>query len=157
MNKELFSVSEISEILGLHPKTVQRFIREGTLKGRKIGRAWKVHVDDLKEYSHAELSTPRSGSASVGRTASAGVNAEPLPGRLVVSAVIEIRNSSEEESSRISNSLVAVLNSKDPAWGKTRYDYIYQPETGTARFILYGSPKFISGIMKLLGPLAEEE
>ena len=61
MNKTLYTVNEIAEILGLHPKTVQRFIREGKLKANKIGRAWKIHVDALKEFSHAELAVVDDG------------------------------------------------------------------------------------------------
>ena len=149
MNKTLYSVNEVSEILGLHPKTVQRFIREGKLNARKIGRAWKIHVDDLKVYSHAEL-------AGLETAPSESTAAGAIEERLSVSAVIELRNAVDEEVSRISNTLIAVLNGKDPAWGKTRYDYFYQPETGTARFILYGKPAFISSIMKMLEPLLSE-
>ena len=147
--KELFSVAEVSEILGLHQKTVQRFIREGKLQARKIGRAWKIHVDDLKEYSHAELAplpVPDAGPAS-------GTASVPATERVSVSAVIELRDADQQEVSRISNTLIAVLNGKDPSWGKTRYDYIYQPESGIARFILYGKPAFISSIMRMLEPL----
>ncbi len=153
MNKTLYSVNEIAEILGLHPKTVQRFIREGKLKAHKIGRSWKVSIDDLKEYSHAELSVGTEGSTGKGYPVSAD---KPLEERINVSAVIELKDAADREVSRISNTLIAVLNSKDPAWGKTRYDYIYQPETGTARFILYGKPLFISSIIKMLEPLMDD-
>lgn len=146
--KKLYSVAEIAEILGLHQKTVQRFIREGKLKAVKIGRAWKVSIEDLKAYSHAELADDPTEEI---RAASGSDS--PVSDRLTVSAVIELRNADERESSRISNTLIAVLNGKDPAWGETRYDYFYQPETGTARFVLYGRPSFISSIMKMLEPM----
>ena len=149
MDKMMYSVNEIAEILELHPKTVQRFIREGKLKARKIGRAWKINVDDFKEYAHAELAETESQNTDENPTSA-------IADRLTVSAVIELHEAGDTEAARISNTLIAVLNGKDPAWGKARYDYIYQPETGTARFILYGSPLFISSIMKMLEPLLGE-
>ncbi|HAK47158.1 MAG TPA: hypothetical protein DCO79_14730 [Spirochaeta sp.] len=132
--KKLYSVAEIAEILGLHQKTVQRFIREGKLKANKIGRAWKIHAELADKDPHTGVAEP---SVSIEE-------------RLSVSAVIELKNAEDSETSRISNTLIAVLNGKDQSWGETRYDYIYQPETGTARFVLYGKPAFISSIMKML-------
>ncbi|MBI9106588.1 MAG: helix-turn-helix domain-containing protein [Spirochaetales bacterium] len=146
MEKIMYTVGEIAEILGLHPKTVQRFIREGSLKARKIGRAWKIHVDDFKEYAHGELAPKSSAEIS-------SAPAIPIEHRLSVSAVIELRNAQNDEASRISNTLIAVLNGKDPAWGASRYDFLHDRDTGTARFILYGTPLFISSIMKMLDPL----
>ena len=150
MDKILYSVKEVAEILDLHPKTVQRFIREGKLKARKIGRAWKISIDDFKEYAHAELSGAQSPI----------IDEKPLSAineRLTVSAVIELREAGNSEAERISNTLIAVLNGKDPSWGAARYDYVYQPETGTARFILYGTPLFISSMLKMLEPLLVEQ
>jgi excisionase family DNA binding protein len=140
MEQIFYSVKELSQILALHPKTVQRFIRQGKIKARKIGRAWKISQQDLKEYAHAELKPKDS---LINQTNNRQTNP-----KITVSAVIEITNQNSEEASRISNSLIAVLNGKDPAWGKTRFDFIYQPETRKAKFILYGSPRFISAIMK---------
>ena len=54
-NPEFYSVEDLTEILNLHPKTIRRFIREGKIQGRKIGRTWQVHRDELKEYAHTEL------------------------------------------------------------------------------------------------------
>lgn len=48
--KELFSPKEVSQILNVHEKTVRRYLREGTIKGQKIGGSWKVGKDVLKKY-----------------------------------------------------------------------------------------------------------
>jgi excisionase family DNA binding protein len=143
-----YSVEEVAHFLDLHPKTVRRFIREGKIKARKIGRAWKIHQDDLREYTHGELAAERGESHFLSS------NAE-LQGRISVSTVIEIYEGSLDEASRISNSLIAVLNCKDPSWGKSRYDFIYHPETGKARFILYGSPRFLRDILEAFAAFAD--
>jgi excisionase family DNA binding protein len=144
MEQQFYSVEEIAKILDLHPKTVRRFIREGKLKARKIGRTWKISQENFKEYAHGELKqeeAPEKGQ-------DAGIDYQGIEQRITVSAVIEITEQESEEASRISNSLIALLNSKDPAWGRTRFDFIYHPEIRKARFILYGSPRFISAVMK---------
>ncbi|MBN1411929.1 MAG: helix-turn-helix domain-containing protein [Spirochaetales bacterium] len=139
MEQLFFSVNEIAKLLSLHPKTIQRFIREGKITARKIGREWKISQESFKEFAHSELKV---------KSENQDINTESVePRKITVSAVIEITNQDSEEASRISNSLMALLNSKDPAWGKTRYDYIYYPDVRKAKFILYGTPKFISAIM----------
>ena len=154
MSKQFYSAAEVAELLGIHQKTIQVFIREGKLKGTKIGRAWKIHVDDLKNYAHAELAPDPS---QLSRSRASEDSLIPIDERVSVSAVIELKDAGEREISRITNTLIAVLNGKDPSWGKSRYDYFYEPETSTARFILYGKPAFISSILKMLEPLINEQ
>ncbi|MCX7028219.1 MAG: helix-turn-helix domain-containing protein, partial [Spirochaetes bacterium] len=55
MEQRLYSIAELAEILKLHPKTILRFIHEGKIKARKIGRSWMVGFEELKEYAHAEF------------------------------------------------------------------------------------------------------
>jgi excisionase family DNA binding protein len=147
MEPRLYSVDEIARFLDLHPKTVRRFIREGKIKARKIGRAWKIHQDDLREYAHGELAVEQEESGFSPDTG--------LQERISVSAVIEVHEGSRDEASRISNCLIAVLNCKDPSWGKSRYDFIYHPETRKARFILYGSPRFLKDILTAFETFAD--
>lgn len=153
MKDTFYSVPELASILDLHPKTVRRLIREERIRGRKIGREWRVSQEDLREYAHGELRNDqpaRAGSAADAAAAAGG-------GRIRVSAVIEIVEQDSEEASRISNSLMAMLNSKDPEWGPSRYDFIYHPEEGRARFVLYGTPAFIRNVMRVFEVIQGED
>ena len=43
MSEVIFlNVNETAEILRIHPKTVQRYLRLGKLPGVKLGKAWRV-------------------------------------------------------------------------------------------------------------------
>lgn len=143
-----YSVEELAEILSLHPRTVQRFIREGKIQGKKLGRAWKVSQDALRDYAHDELAV-RQEDAPKYAAENRGLRT------IQVSTVIELWEQENEEASRISNSLIAMLNQKDPAWGKVHYDLIYHPEEGRARFVLNGSPQFIGQIMEFFQIIME--
>ncbi len=146
MKKELFTVEETAEILNLHEKTVQRFLREGRLRGRKIGRAWMISAEDLKDYAHGELR---------GEDQPPPVRREKRD--MTVSAVVEFYEREPGEASRYSNSLIAMLNVKDPSWGQSRFDFLYHDGEGKARFILYGTPRFIGEIMKFMEIIQEQE
>lgn len=48
---QLFTTEEAARRLGLHPETVRRFLREGTLRGVQInGRAWRIEETELSAY-----------------------------------------------------------------------------------------------------------
>jgi excisionase family DNA binding protein len=145
MKKELYTVEETAQFLNLHIKTVRRFLREGRLKGNKIGRAWMIPAKALKEYAHGELSEEISREFP------------DREGKMSVSAVVEFYERRSGEASRLSNSLMAMLNNKDPAWGETRFDFIYHPEEGKSRFIIFGSPAFIGEIMHFFQIIQDQE
>ena len=71
--------------------------------------------------------------------------------------MIEISEQNSEEASRLSNTIMAALNCKDPAWGDSRVDCFYYPEIRKAKYALYGTPTFIGEIMTMLGRLAQVE
>lgn len=147
MNTTLYSITELSRILKLHEKTILRFIHEGKIKARKIGRSWKVTSEDLKEYCHLELSESRA------------VTPEPdyatLGERISVSAVIEIREQNSEEASRISNSLMAMLNSESKSDTNNRFDFFYFPEQEKGKYVFYGAPEFIENILRVFKGLCQ--
>ncbi len=144
----MYTVQELSKILSLHPKTVQRFIREGRLKATKIGREWRVRKEDLRDFAHGELSAPPAAEPAA---------TSRLADRIQVTAVIELDEGHSSEVSRISNSLIAALSSKDPRFGATRYDLVYHPEVRKARFVVHGTPLFIRTLLELVDVLLEQD
>jgi len=49
-DKELYSVKEIEKILPITPLTIRAYIREGKIKGRKVGVLWYVAKNDLEAF-----------------------------------------------------------------------------------------------------------
>jgi len=39
---KIYTVPEAAKLLGIHPETVKRYIREGKIKARKIGHGYKI-------------------------------------------------------------------------------------------------------------------
>jgi excisionase family DNA binding protein len=44
------TTEEIAEALRVHKVTIVRWIREGKLKAKKVGRRWLVNVNDYNEF-----------------------------------------------------------------------------------------------------------
>jgi len=148
MEEKLYTVTELKGILKLHEKTIIRFIHENKIKGKKIGRSWMVSESDLKTYVHGELSSKNQ----VEKT-----DYQSIYKRISVSAVVEIKEQNSEEATRISNSLMAMLNSGSEETRSTRFDFFYYPESQTAKYIIYGNPKTISQIINIFDVLSSQK
>lgn len=146
MDAEFYSIEDVTTILKLHPKTILRFIHEGKIKAQKMGRSWRITKDALKEYAHSELAVPAQPKEPV--------NYGSIHDRIKVSAIIEINEQNSEEASRLSNTIMAALNCKDPAWGNSRVDFFYYPEIQKAKYAIYGNPAFIVEIMTMFDRLS---
>ncbi len=140
MKKKLYSISDLTSILNLHPKTILRFIHEGKIKARKIGRSWMVTENDLELYCHGELTNKPLPQSSL--------SSDSIEDRITVSAVVEIVEQDSEDASRISNSLMAMLNSEISPNGKPRFNFFYYPEIQKAKYVFYGTPRFIGRILE---------
>lgn len=49
-NLVVYTVADLSKLLNTTPQTVRRYINEGKIKGRKIGRQWLVDEEAVKEF-----------------------------------------------------------------------------------------------------------
>lgn len=47
---KLFSVDDLHDMLGISKMTLRAYLREGKLKGRKMGVKWFVTEDSLRSY-----------------------------------------------------------------------------------------------------------
>ena len=128
---------------------ILRFIHEGKIKARKIGRSWMVSEDELKAYCHGELKDSQPPGQSP--------EYDSLRDRVSVSAVVEIDEQNSEEASRISNSLMAMLNSSTDTDEKSPFDFFYYPEIEKAKYVFFGCPGFIGRIMNAFDTLCGQK
>jgi excisionase family DNA binding protein len=53
---ELFSAAEVADILDIHPRTVNDYVRDGKLKAIQVGGGWKISERALRAFVR-ELTT----------------------------------------------------------------------------------------------------
>lgn len=47
---EVYTLEEISEKIKIPVITLRKYLKEGTLKGAKIGKHWRITDEQLKEF-----------------------------------------------------------------------------------------------------------
>ena len=71
MEDKFYTIDKIAEMLGMHHKTIRKFITEGKLRANKVGKQWRISGHDLSlfmednnvntvSYTHLTLPTKNS-------------------------------------------------------------------------------------------------
>lgn len=55
--KRLLRPEEVAELLQVSRRTVVRWLKEGRLKGVRVGRLWRVRPEDLEKFFHEGYGT----------------------------------------------------------------------------------------------------
>ena len=158
MKDDIYTVDQVADILELHPKTVRRFIQEGKLKARKVGKQWRIQKSDLKTLIGDEQAGGQEENKAIelkDRTPISQKELRKYKEKVLVSAVVDVFAADKEEAIRLSNSILAVMNSKDPSYGPSRCDYVFYEEELKARFILWGTPAFIGTLLSSISLISD--
>lgn len=51
---KLYSLQEVSKILGVTHRTAWNYVKDGKIKAVKIGGAWKVTEENLRKFINGE-------------------------------------------------------------------------------------------------------
>ena len=142
MNRDYYTVDQISSMLNIHPKTIQRYIREGKLRAAKIGKGWRVTGHDLSIFiENDRQEKPASGKRSERNS--------------IASSVIDIDVNGKEDAIRIMNTLSASLNSKPPEYGRSSMQSQYIERENMVRITLWGGIRFMAIMMDTVTALTE--
>ncbi len=60
MIEKFFTTEQVANILQMHPFTILKFIREGKLKGLKLGRVYRIKESDVKEFLESKMTNSKS-------------------------------------------------------------------------------------------------
>lgn len=142
MEETFYSVDDVSAMLGIHPKTVRRYIREGKLRAAKLGKQYRISGHDLSLFLEAHGGTAASAEAPT------------PPVRIDVSAVVDM-TVEREKAERISASVLAAANTKDPSYGQSTINI--QQNDGRLRVMLWGTPQFITAMLECLDAMSGSE
>ena len=148
MMNQYYTVEQISEMLDIHVKTIQRYIREGKLQAVKIGKGWRVTGHDLSVFTEQREPTFK---------ACASKKAIQQGDRVSASAVVDVSSTDRNEAIRLMNTLTAAQNSKPPDYGHSSMQAQYIEAEGKIRITLWGGMRFMTAMMEILASLIETD
>lgn len=174
MDGKFYTIYEVAQLLELHHKTIRGFIADGRLKAIKAGKQWRIAREDLELFMGGEVpSRSPDDHGHITRNAmkqnlvfsttqntafSATQEAMPAANESIsVSTVIDIKETSKENFERISNTLLAAMNSKGEVYANATIHIKYDEETKLFKIFLWGSIDFMKEMMSIVPLLMEEK
>jgi excisionase family DNA binding protein len=135
-------VEQVAAQLGLHVRTVRNYVRNGRLKGVRIGKQYRIARADLE--------------ALTGHRAAAPVAAAETTRRDVeVSSIVQVEAIDFDAASRVTNALMAAAKGRSEEDGPLRIDTIYDPERARLKVIVIGSISAVPPLLKFINALLE--
>lgn len=159
MDNEFYTIDKIAEILGMHHKTIRKFITEGKLSASKVGKQWRISGHDLSvfmEKNNVNLSDKKISEESNIDFITNGEVKDTIKQKVNVSTVVDINDVDKEEYFRISNTLIALMNCKDSKMGKSTINMKYDEKVSRLRVLLWGNVSFIEEMLSSISMLLEQ-
>ena len=144
MSDKFYSVESIAQMLGIHPKTVRRYITEGKLRAAKVGKQYRVTGHDLSLFVENYSPDPNANSENTNS-----------PETLTVSAVADINVRDRDEADKISSMLLAVMNTQDPLLNRTSLNVRQYEGSHQLRVMLWGNARFVIQMLECIEALSE--
>lgn len=140
MPTTLHTADEVAGLLNLHVKTIRRYIRDGRLKARRIGKEYRIARSDLNEFA-GETGAPQP---PVARTR-----------HVIASSIVDVDVIGPDESHRITTMIMASLNTRKGEGDFPRVDSIYYPEQAKLRITITANPVLTCELLRMINALLE--
>ncbi len=144
MTEKYYTVEQISQLLKIHPKTLQRYIREGKLRAGKVGKSWRISGHDLSVFLEKEKGVQPQEAENFQEE------------RIKSSAVVDIRVQDTDDAVRIVDLLTGALNAKPAEYGKSSMHTQYIMEESMLRVTLWGGIRFMEVMISSICALTEQ-
>lgn len=159
MENQFYTIDKIAEILGMHHKTIRKFITEGKLGANKVGKQWRISGHDLSvfmEKNNVSINNKKISEESNIDFVTNGELKDTIKQKVNVSTVVDINDVDKEEYFRISNTLIALMNCKDSEMEKSTINMKYDEKVNRLRVLLWGNVRFIEGMLSSISMLVEQ-
>ncbi|PCG87343.1 DNA-binding protein [Streptomyces sp. WZ.A104] len=136
--RELYSIGEVAERLGLHVRTVRNYVRDGKLRAVRIGKQYRISREDFE--------------ALTGRTAEAapGPASAPARGHLEVSSIVQIDGLTPDAAHRLSTLVTASAQSARSPSDSLRIQTVYDQERARMKIVVLGGAATTAELLHLI-------
>ncbi|WP_330328585.1 helix-turn-helix domain-containing protein [Streptomyces sp. NBC_00536] len=145
--RELYSVGEVAERLGLHVRTVRNYVRDGRLKAVRIGKQYRISHEDFEALTRRPLTgrDPAPAAAAAQR------------GHLEVSSIVQLDPIGPEAASRLSTLVTAAVQGPRDTPQALRVQTVYDKERARMKIVVLGSAVDTADLLHLIdGALGPE-
>lgn len=156
MKEKFYTIDQIAEILGMHHKTIRKFITEGKLRANKVGKQWRISGHDLSlfmEDNNVNIKNNNKLESEKIEFSTGDVDSNNKTSKINVSTVIDINEVDIDEHKRISNMLLALMNSKDSKIRNSTINIKYYKNNKNLKVMLWGDIEFTNAMLDFISTI----
>jgi excisionase family DNA binding protein len=136
--RDICSVDVAADLLSLHPKTVLRFIRDGRLPARRIGKSYRILRADLDAFA---------GFPTIEKSADDAAR---------VTSVVDLAGVGPQLAKKWATTITGVLRSRPEFHRVVSADVVYASDRSHLKIIIVGAPADTANLMRLIGVWLEQ-
>jgi excisionase family DNA binding protein len=155
MESKKYSVDEVANKLSVHVKTIRRYIYSGKISANKIGGQWRIDQSQLDEFMN------KSSNEEVCKSCDDSIAKDDFcifmdtdyfssEDKIQICSIVDYYAESLEEITNMSQVIMKVVTEEGVNGDKAQFNYVYDESLNRARFVLWGTPSFISKASSLL-------
>lgn len=162
MDQEYLTIDDTALRLGVHPKTIRRYINSGKLSAQKVAGAWRIYEQSIADYLTGCGVTHHQGHVSqddfcVFMDSDYFESDDPLQLCTIVDYYIQ-----GDCLKRLLQEVMDVVASDAMNKNKSRFNYVYDDSEHRMRLVFWGRPSYMEAVMGVLKhyeslPALEEE
>jgi excisionase family DNA binding protein len=148
--EKLYTVENIAGITGFTSRTIRNYLKDGILKGRKMGGQWRFTMEDIKGlWGNGKVLTESKNKNRRQVTDFLDGAVANLQGEVQVCTIADCYCDNREAGQKLYEKLVKVIDHQSSS-SPARFDYDYFEEDKKARFTLFGDTEYIITTLQLL-------
>lgn len=159
MEEKFYTIDQIADILGMHHKTIRKFITEGKLRANKVGKQWRISGHDLSlfmEDNNVNIKSNNKLESEKIEFSNGDIDSNNRTSKINVSTVIDINEVDIEEHRRISNTILALMNSKDSKMSNSTINIKYYKSDKNLKVMLWGNIEFTNEMLDFISTIIDE-
>ncbi|MES2627274.1 MAG: helix-turn-helix domain-containing protein [Pseudomonadota bacterium] len=139
MIKQIYTPSEVAELLGLHVKTVRHYVRDGRLKSVKTGKQYRITRKDLEVFAGEPLTAVTESQV--------GVATE-------VSCIVSVEGINTKSAERMATFIRAAVKDRNERQA-LKIETLYDAVRGRLKIIIIGSLETAQEFLRMIEHLAQ--
>lgn len=159
MEDKFYTVDQIAKILGMHHKTIRKFITEGKLRANKVGKQWRISGHDLSNFmenNNVKIINKTEVDNEKIEFSTSEIDISDRLNKINISTVVDINEINMDEYRRISNMLLAVLNSRDSKLSNSTINIKYYQKENNLKVMLWGDIEFTKEMLDFISILTQK-
>lgn len=145
--KKLYTVEDVAKMTGLTTRTIRNYIKDGKLKGRKIGVQWRFTEEDINEL-FKDKDFYDSVEEVKNQIVTDFINNKKTD-EISICSIIDYPCENTTFIEGLCKEVIEVVN-KHINGGIKNFSYMYQEDDKKARFIIIGEIKSVQEILNVL-------